>query len=553
LSGGLRARGNRTTFAFVYLLFLLAFGIGYIAITPPFEGFDETAHYSSVRQIADTGEIPVLGKSFIDQSVIDYQGPMRYDTGTPPFDRGLVYPKFFARPELVTHYLQAYRQPEPHVAYRPSTHSNWQAQHPPLYYVLLAQVLPWLDGLSFTAQFFVLRLISFALAVGGVAFGLAAVDRAGLAPERDPEVIGYALYPIVLPMFFPAFARIGNDSLCLLLAGVAAWLLASWLKDERDPIRAIAIGVVLGLGLLTKAFFLPITVGLGIFLAIRLWLGRRAPSVGERFRNSAFLLLAALAVGGGWYVYKLVTYGDLTGAEDSVQLARQGGMLAGFERHFSIFQLVRGALMPLISYQWMGTWSVTRVPEVYQVPMVALAGWIAIMYARQLGRTSLSDPAWLPVWMFGLFLAGLLWHTVTYIALYGLGSTGGWYLHILMPWVAPALGLGIASIVGNRGPRLALILLLAYAFAFHVFVLWAQMALFTGCATKGSDKYYVFSGKALCFDQASLVMDRLAVIAYPTLALIGFAVGLACLAWLLVLVGRGLTEAGAASSRAVAA
>jgi len=43
--------------------------------------------------------------------------------------------------------------------------------------------------------------------------------------------------------------------------------------------------------------------------------------------------------------------------------------------------------------------------------------------------------------------------------------------------------------------------LLIYAFAFHAFALWAQLALFAGCATKGDDKYYVFSGNALSFDR----------------------------------------------------
>ena len=542
MTGTLKTR-SRGSFALVYLLFLLGFGVGYISITPPFEGFDETAHYSSLREIADTGRIPVLGKSYLDQSVVDYKGPIRYETGNPPFDRGLVYPKFFARPDLVAHFQQYYRRPNPHLAFSPSGESNWQAQHPPLYYLLLAQVLRWLDGLSFTAQFFVLRLISFAFAVVGVAFGLAAVNRSDSPPERNPAEIGFVLYLIVLPMFFPAFARIGNDSLCLLLAGVAAWLLAGWLKNDRDPGKALAIGVVLGLGLLTKAFFLPITMGLGILLAIRLWQARSTPTAGERLTSTVLLLLAAVLVGGGWYAYRLLTYGDLTGSEDSVQLARRGGMLVGFEHHFSLFQLVRGALMPLASYQWIGTWSVTRLREVYQVPMAALAVGVAIAYARQLMRRPLADPAWLPVWMFALFMGGLFWHTVTYIALYGLGSTGGWYLHILMPWTAPALGLGIASIAAHQRVRPLLAALLVYAFAFHMFALWAQLALFTGCATKGNDKYYVFSGNALCFDQASLIMDRLAVLGYPALAISGFALGLACLGWLIVQVRRGLADA----------
>lgn len=532
MTGAVATRGHRT-FALIYLLFLLSFGLVHIAITPPFEGFDETAHYSSLRQIADTGTIPVYGNSYLDQSVVDYQGPIHYDTGAPPFDRKLVYPKFFARPDLVVQFQQVYRQPAPHVAFRPSTESNWQAQHPPLYYLLLAQVLPGLDRLSFTAQFFVLRLISFALALCGVAFGLLAASQAAALSERDAAPIGFAAYPLLLPMFFPEFARIGNDSLCLLLAGVAAYLLAAWLKDERSAIKPIALGATLGLGLLTKAFFLPITLALAIYLGARLWIDRSNPTVRAwRVRGAVSVLLTAVVFGGSWYVYELLAYGDVTGADYAIRLERHGGMWAGIQSHFSLSQLIRGALMPLVSYQWVGTWSVTRVPEIFQVPMVLLAVWIAIAYARQLRDRSLADPAWLPVWLFGLFLMGLYWHVLIGIALYSLGAAGGWYLHILMPWAAPALGLGIVSIAAHRRARALLAALLAYAFGFHLFALWAQMALFAGCATKGDDKYYVFSGNAMCFDQAPLIMHRLGVLGYPALALSAFVVGLACLAWL---------------------
>jgi len=535
----------RWTFSVAYMLFLLGFGVGYIAMTPPFEGFDETAHYSSLREIADTGRIPILGKSYLDQSVVDYTGPIPYQSGSPPFDRGLVYPKFFAQPELVTRYLQVYKEAVPHVEYRPSSAQNWQAQHPPLYYLLLAQVLRALDPLSFTAQFFLLRLVSFVLAVGGVMFALAAANGSADPPAGNAALSGFVLYPVVLPMFFPAFARIGNDSLCLLLAGVAAYLLTSWLRDDRDLRKAIAIGIVLGLGLLTKAFFLPITAALAGFLAIRLVRDRGRASRRERIRSSAALLLAALIVGGGWYAYALAARGELTGAQDAVQLAREGGMVAGFERHFSLYQLTRGLLMPLVSFQWIGTWSLTRLPEVYQVPMMALAGWIAIAYARQIVRRPASDPAWLPVWLFALFLAALFWHTITYIALYGLGSTGGWYLHILIPWAAPALGLGIVSIAAYRKARPVLTALLTYSLAFHAFALWAQASLFAGCAVKGDNKYYVFSGNELCFDQVPLVLHRLAVLGYPALAALGFFIGSVCLAWLLIRVRRGLAYATA--------
>jgi len=534
-----KGRSHRT-FASIYLIGLLGVGIGYISITPLFEGFDETAHYSSLREISDTGQIPVYGKSYLDQSVLDYRGPVHYDTGLPPFDRGLVYPKFFAQPELVENYLKIYRRPAPHAAYRPGNELNWQAQHPPLYYLLLARLLPVLDTFSFTAQFFLLRLTSYVLALCGVAFGLLAVNQPDQPPERNPAVIGFVLYPIILPMFFPEFARLGNDSLCLFFAGLAGYVLALWLKDDRNTRKSFALGLVLGLGLLTKAFFLPITLALAIFLAIRLWLDKEKPTVESKgLRALMYIFLAAFLVGGGWYLYKLVMYGDLTGADYAIRLERQGGMIAGFKEHFSLFQLIRGTLMPLASFQWLGTWSVARLPEIFQLPMIALAGWVLIAYLRQLKDRSLADAAWLPVWVFGLFLLGLLWHVLIGIALYSLGAAGGWYLHILIPWVAPVFGVGVASIIVHRWARRLLVGLLIYSIAFHGFALWAQLALFTGCATKGVDKYYAFSGSAFCFDQTSLIVHRLAVLGYPAVAAVGFCAGLICLVWLVGQVRRG--------------
>jgi hypothetical protein len=151
-----------------YLLTLLLIGVGYIAIMPPFEGFDETAHFASLRQIADTGSIPLYGRSFLPQDVADYRGPVAYSTIAPPFDGGLVYAKFFAQPEMVARFVQDYRQPQPHPQFVPSLQINWEAQHPPLYYLMLAPVLRLIEPAAFVSQILVLRLISYLLALSGI-------------------------------------------------------------------------------------------------------------------------------------------------------------------------------------------------------------------------------------------------------------------------------------------------------------------------------------------------------------------------------------------------
>ena len=39
----------------------LLLGVAHVAMLPPWEGFDETAHYSYLQQLADRGELPRLG------------------------------------------------------------------------------------------------------------------------------------------------------------------------------------------------------------------------------------------------------------------------------------------------------------------------------------------------------------------------------------------------------------------------------------------------------------------------------------------------------------
>ena len=125
----------------------------------------------------------------------------------------------------------------------------------PLY--RLAHGLGWVDHLL------ALRLASWALAFAGFALGVAATARAAIRPGAARAGIGpwtapiMAAWPFLFPQFFPQFARLGNDSLCLLLVGATWALLLRLLQGEGRWASAAALGVVLGLGLLTKAFFLP--------------------------------------------------------------------------------------------------------------------------------------------------------------------------------------------------------------------------------------------------------------------------------------------------------
>jgi 4-amino-4-deoxy-L-arabinose transferase-like glycosyltransferase len=516
---------------------LLLIGLGYLAILPIFEGFDETASFSSLRQIADAKTIPVNGKSYLDKEITDYKGPVAYSSGLPPFDGGTVYTKFFEYSELVDSYSQTYRQPHPHSPYAPSKGLNWQAQHPPLYYLLLAPLEKATDHFSFVSQFFLLRLASYLLALAGVAFGLLAIKQSNKLGNMSPAIIGFILYPVILPMFFPEFARIGNDSLCLFLVGLISLLLSRLLHDGYNHRLSIAIGITLGLGLLTKDFFIPIIAAIVLFLLLRM---QRYRSMRESWRI-ILTLSPPLLIGAVWYANRAKIGGGIE-INDAIRLAHHGGLIVNLREHFSLFGLARGIAQTAVTWVWAGTWSLTRLPLIFYVPMLLLVFWVIGAYLVGLRRRPLSDLEWLPVWSFIFFGGGLFYHELISLALFGSGSTPGWYLHILMPWVAPAIGLGICSIWQYKPARYLLVGLLSYAVLFQMIALWAQFALFTGCATKAADKYYSFPGRTFCLVQTPQLVDRLAVLGWPVLAAIGFGGGIICALWLLAkMLGRQRT------------
>jgi hypothetical protein len=159
--------------------------------------------------------------------------------------------------------------------------------------------------------------------------------------------------------------------------------------------------------------------------------------------------------------------------------------------------------------------------------VLVVAGFGAFLL--RLKHLPLGNIAWLPVWLFVFFGGGLFYHILMDIAATGSASTPGWYLHILMPWIAPVLGIGIGSLLEIRHVRPFVVGLLLYAVLFQIAALWAQVALFASCAVKTDDSFYAFTGRYLCLDQFPTVVERLSVLGWPVLAVVGFGGGFICI------------------------
>src|SRR5215475_14461943 len=101
------------------LLAVALLGIAHVAFLPPFEGYDENAHWSYIQQIADQKRLPPAVESWLSQDMSDYAGPRPFQLSTPDRPSGAAFRRYFAEPHGTLD------QPVKRL-YRPTPHPNWE-------------------------------------------------------------------------------------------------------------------------------------------------------------------------------------------------------------------------------------------------------------------------------------------------------------------------------------------------------------------------------------------------------------------------------------------
>ncbi len=272
------------------LLLYLAVGALYASNTPAWQTPDEPAHYNYVRQLAN-GRLPIIQPGDYDQEFI-----VRVVFAGPPFP--------------------------PEVSLEPMSYEDWQ---PPLYYLIQTPAF-WLSGGSLT----VMRLVSLLLGAGVVALAYGLAWRLLRARWL---ALTTAVFVAFLPQHLAIMASANNDALAELLIAAILFVLVGWVEVEtgdwrletpqspvsslQSPKKLVVLGLLLGLGYLTKGTVYPLTAVVGLAIVWRYW-GRW----GDLVRAGLWAAVPAGLLGALWWVRNMVVYGGLDvlgkAAHDSV-------------------------------------------------------------------------------------------------------------------------------------------------------------------------------------------------------------------------------------------
>ncbi|TAL33775.1 MAG: hypothetical protein EPN97_09060 [Alphaproteobacteria bacterium] len=530
----------------------LLMGLGRIAMLPPFEGYDETAHYSRLE--AEAFATPGTSTGFITTDVEDYyaRGPMsprwifarafnnayhealknktplRLDDQIRKEKKYTDYRAFFSQPARIQEYTKIYRdQPGP-AAFKASKTLNWQFQHPPLYYVVFGKVLRAVDNDPLISRLFTLRTLSYLTAFAGFLIGLFATRRhLELRNNRNAQDISVfcAFYPFVMAVYFEEFARLGNDSLCALLFAINWALLLWYLRKPGEPFIWALLGIIMGLSYLTKMLMLPATVGFLFFMLLQKpakpgFLNRLAPPATA---GAIAFVIGYLSTMNGGFVGSI----ELAAWMHGKGYVTSDGGIPWFGIFFNLTTMLTSMVYNFTDLATFraGAGAVTAI-------FIALL-YVLFCWLMSLPRNPRREE-WLPLYPLLLLMGGLVLHGVLAAFAYRMGAVGvtpARYIHVEAPALMLIFGGGMSQMLSQRGGRFFTGLLLVGAILFNATIMALRLAFFAGCAWSG-DNYsglQIDRGGEAC--QAQVILDRLAVLGMPMF-------GLSCLvaAFLLLII-----------------
>ncbi len=453
-------------FRCVLLLLWICFvvrGLFYCAMFPIWEGYDEPFHFAYLQQLIHNRALPRPATPIsreVQQSlhVLPLPWIISQEQLPPPIR---VHDEYWRLGPTEREDLQkqframplSWQQKEGNESI-----GNYEIQQAPLYYLLFYFPLKWMSGLSLAARVFLLRVFNILLASCVVPLGYAVVR--GILNNGN-LALSLIAFIAVLPELFVDLARVGNESLALVLYTVTFYFAVKITRGPEKFKNFFWLGLTLALGLLTKAYFLTAIPALFVIVVWCLW---RWPHDRKSLARNTLLAAAALtSIAGPWYwrVHRLTGSWSGISYEAALHSMSRWHMLAQVPH----MNWIGGVISILLSHIWFGGWSFLKFPRpVYvffgAIVLMSVAGIcrVALFHLQKNDREAVSsdwqqiDSAKLAALtsFYAFFWLGLIYDLlITYIST-GFSASTGWYMYALIVAEAILFYLGLSAVLSRN-------------------------------------------------------------------------------------------------------
>ena len=195
------------------------------------------------------------------------------------------------------------------------------AFHPPLYYLVLLPFYAVLRGLPGDMAWHIVRGLSFLICLAGLPMIYQIAQRVGgslwsqLKGDNEDQQAAtiFARLAVaqvaLIPMFGMTANMINNDSACFLAVTLFVWLLVVKYPEDRSLKSALILGIVWGLGCLTKSTAL-LCNGVAFFIYLLMQEGRGVLVSARAWQRLGLAVAGVVVIAGWWHVRSFQLYGS---------------------------------------------------------------------------------------------------------------------------------------------------------------------------------------------------------------------------------------------------
>ncbi len=398
----------------------------YSTALPVWEGFDEWSHFAVIQRMALRGEFLPWRYSPISR---DIEASLKLAP--------LPWALRDAPPPAMTHDAYWHLPAEERRRREAQFHSlprSWaredgvgglvayEALQPPLYYWVAAPLLRSASNLDLGTEVLWLRWLSVMIASIVVPLSFL-VGRSVF--RSDSLALGCAAIIATMPEFMIDVARVGNECVAVVLFTLLTWLIVESVLTELHYLHALSIGVVFGLGLLTKAYFLTALPPVVLLLAYNFWRSRGKPF--QAVSGTLIVASSSTVIAGWWYIRNLNTTGTLSGLGAATSLPGTSSEISILSRVAEIHWPVAIDAI-LLSHIWFGGWSSLTIRSwmyhlFYLVISVAAMGLVWLI--RRPPIIALTA-------IHAIFWIGQLYNVLLLYSATGVATSMGWYMYAVV-------------------------------------------------------------------------------------------------------------------------
>ncbi|MGC2659154.1 MAG: glycosyltransferase family 39 protein, partial [Bryobacteraceae bacterium] len=326
----------------------------------------------------------------------------------------------------------------------------YEAQQAPLYYVLMVPVYRAFSNAKLAGRLLAIRFASVLIASLAIPL-IYATTKELFGSHRIALLL--TCVAASLPGLLMDVSRAGNESLAVVLGTAMTLILISAIRRGGSLKHWLALGIALGLGLLTKAYFLAF---LPLIPALALMLMWRRGAWKRQAVGATLSLLVAIVISAAWYARMERLTGSLSGEKNAAAIAN-----ASFAQKFTAathINWLRIVYDQIYSQLWLGGWSFLRVrPWMYTVFELLAALCVAGLVRYTVRRvkhphiTRMSVTLAMLLLMLILFEPGLFYQALAVFMIDNEAFGPGWYFYVLLAPELLLLTAGAWALFGRRG------------------------------------------------------------------------------------------------------